>query len=218
MSKIFWFIFSIAFIYRLWGINNPLLDFHSWRQTGTASISRNFYEGGMNIFKPQLDTIPEGNIKALYAVEFQLYPYLVALFYFIFGAQDWIGRLVSVLFGMGALFYIYFIAKKYYDEKIALWASGFYAVLPMAVFYNRTFQPEAAMLFFSIAGIYHFSEWAEHCFETKENSILNWHYFYATLFTLCAFLVKIPTLYLMFPLFYLVFYYWNWNIFKMKSL
>lgn len=193
-TLLFFSIFVIAVGYRLWGITNPLLDFHSWRQTGTASIARNFYEEGMNIFKPKLDTINEGT-KTLSGVEFQLYPYLVALFYFLFGVHEIIGRIVSILFGLGAMGYLYLLAKKYFEEKVALYASFFYAVLPMMVYYTRTFQPESAMIFFSISALYHFDNWIQ---TEKKGQLIS-----AAFLSLCSFLVKIPTLYMLFPMMFL---------------
>ena len=39
-------IFLLSIIIHLKGINSPLLDFHSWRQTQTAMIARNYYRNG----------------------------------------------------------------------------------------------------------------------------------------------------------------------------
>ncbi len=50
--RILWGIFFIALVFRLWGVTNPLLDFHGWRQTLTATIAYNFYVEGMNVFNP----------------------------------------------------------------------------------------------------------------------------------------------------------------------
>lgn len=202
-------IFLIAIAYRLWGITNPLLDFHSWRQSATASVARNFYEEGMNIFKPRLDTIQEGT-KALYGIEFQLYPFLVALCYFLFGVHEMIGRLISVLFGIGAMGYLYLLAKKYFGEKTALYSIFFYAVLPMMVYYTRTFQPEAAMTFFSVSALYYFDQWIE-----TEKKV---HWGLASLMSLCSFLVKIPTLYIFFPMAFLCFLKFGKKIFAQGTL
>ena len=39
-AKVLLYIFLIALAFRLWGVTNPLLDFHSWRQTLTATKER----------------------------------------------------------------------------------------------------------------------------------------------------------------------------------
>jgi hypothetical protein len=87
-------ILLIAFVYRIRGLFNPLLDYHSWRQTDTATIAYNFYSTDMNIFKPRLNVFPE--IREL---EFHIYPYIVAVLYHIFGFHEFIGKLVSIFFG-----------------------------------------------------------------------------------------------------------------------
>ena len=40
---------------RLYNLTAPFLDYHSWRQTDTAAIARNFYYNGFNILYPQID-------------------------------------------------------------------------------------------------------------------------------------------------------------------
>jgi 4-amino-4-deoxy-L-arabinose transferase-like glycosyltransferase len=203
-------LFSVAISYRMWGVTNPLLDYHSWRQTATASIARNFYEGGMNIFRPRLDTIAEETGKTLSGIEFQLYPFLVAALYFIFGVHETIGRLVSIGFGLGGMWYLYLLARKYYGKETALYASLFYAVLPMMVYYTRTFQPEATMIFFSVASLYYFSEWVD-----DERST---NFYLSMLFSLLSYLVKIPTLYMLFPLLFLAIVKFGWRSFFNKHI
>lgn len=183
-------VFLIATAFRLWGVTNPLLDFHSWRQTLTATIAMNFYTGEMNIFKPVSNLV-----EPYYAYEFHFYTFIVAILYKIFGFNDIFGRLIAISFSLGSIWMLYLLVKKYFDQTAALIAIAFYAVLPMAVYYGRTFMPEAAMLFFSIALIYSFSLWLESD---------RWSHFFTT--TLCAamvFLIKLPTLYLGGPLLFL---------------
>lgn len=183
-------IFLIALGFRLWGVTNPLLDFHSWRQTLTATIAMNFYTGDMNIFKPVSNLV-----DPYYVYEFHFYTYIVSILYKIFGFNDMFGRLVAIAFSLGSIWMLYLLVKKYFDQTAATIAIAFYAVLPMAVYYGRTFMPEAAMLFFSIALIYSFTLWLE---------TGRWRDFFIT--TLCAamvFLIKLPTLYLGGPLLFL---------------
>ena len=42
---------------RLYKINNPVADWHSWRQADTASVSRNFVKSGINLLYPTYDDI-----------------------------------------------------------------------------------------------------------------------------------------------------------------
>lgn len=190
---------------RLWGVTNPLLDFHNWRQTLTATIAYNFYSDGMNIFNPTPNMI-----NSVFHFEFPLYTYLIALLYKVFGFHDFIGRLVAIVFGMGSIWFLYLLGKRYFDKTAALAACGFYAVLPFSVYYSRTFMPESAMIFFSISMVYMFARWLDN---------QQWDYFFlAVLTATCAFLVKLPTLYMGGPLLFLAWYKFRKKIFFQPQL
>jgi len=197
-SKILLGIFFVALAIRLWGVTNPLLDFHAWRQTLTATIAYNFYADGMNFITPRLNMI-----NSVFHFEFPLFTYLVALLYKIFGFDEILGRLVAIAFSMGSIWFLYLLGKRYFDETSALVACGLFAVLPFSVYYSRTFMPESAMLFFSISMIYMFARWLD----TRKWS----DFLLASLFSTLAFLVKLPTLYMGAPLLFLA-----WNKFRGK--
>ena len=196
--RILWGIFFIALVFRLWGVTNPLLDFHGWRQTLTATIAYNFYVDGMNVFNPS-----PNRLNQLGAHEFPLYTYIIAILYKILGFHEIMGRLVAIAFSMGSLWFLYLLAKRYFDETAAAIACGIFAVLPFSVYYSRTFMPEAAMLFFSISMVYMFARWLD----TGKWS----DFIFASLFATLAFLVKLPTLYMGGPLLFLA-----WNKFRGK--
>ena len=197
-TRILWGVFFIALVFRLWGVTNPLLDFHGWRQTLTATIAYNFYVDGMNVFNPS-----PNRLNQLGAHEFPLYTYLIAILYKILGFHEIMGRLVAIAFSMGSLWFLYLLGKRYFDKTSAIVACGFFAVLPFSVYYSRTFMPEAAMLFFSISMVYMFARWLD----TGKWS----DFIFASLFATLAFLVKLPTLYMGGPLLFLA-----WNKFRGK--
>lgn len=187
-----YFIIIVAFLYRIRGLFNPLTDYHSWRQTDTASVAYNFYVGGMNILKPQLNVYPQ--IREL---EFHIYPYIVALLYKIFGFHEYLGRIVSIFFGLGTIIFIYLIAKLFFDEKVALWSSAFFAVSPMSVYYNRTFMPESCMLFFITSGMYYFLRWVK---ESK-----SYQFILSLVLLSFAFLTKITSVHILLTVVYLLY-------------
>jgi len=187
-------IFAAALAFRLWGLFNPLLDFHAWRQTLTAMVARNFLRDGMNLFAPRLD-----DLTPYFEFEFQIFPYLVAILYQAIGVKEWLGRLAAALFAMGTLAYLYALGKKYLDRPAALVAAALFAVLPMAVYYTRAFMPESLLLFFSVMGLHHFGRWLD---GEKERG-RGWDYALAALGICLAVGVKAPALYLLFPLAFL---------------
>lgn len=60
-------IIVLGFVVRLYKINTPLADWHSWRQADTASVTRIFIEYGVHPLVPKyydISTIPT-NIVSL---------------------------------------------------------------------------------------------------------------------------------------------------------
>ena len=86
-------IFIIAALPRLYRINNPVADWHSWRQADTAAVARNFIKERFNLLYPQSDSLLASNPKQLpnpkrlFINEFPLYNAIVALLYQQFGVH-----------------------------------------------------------------------------------------------------------------------------------
>jgi hypothetical protein len=187
-------IILAGFLARLINITQPILEAAGWRQCHTASVARNFYYNGMNIFYPQ--TLNSGTTEGyIGGSEFNIYPFAVAILYKLFGVHEYLGRLVSIIAFCGGAFFLYKLTKKYAGNTTGLITLLFYIFNPCIFFYSRTFQPESTMLFFSITMLYFFSEWIDRA---------GWWRF--ALMTLCAtlaFLIKLPTICLGLPLLYL---------------
>jgi len=202
MKKIYFIIF-VAFISRLYHINFPVIGWHAWRQSDTASIARNFFYYGYNIFYPQVNWGANGT--RFVESEFHIYPFIVSLLYAVLGVHDAIGRIVSVVFSLFTVFGIYLLVKKFINEETAIWSSLIYAILPLNIYFGRAFMPEAAMLMCSVYSIYFFSEWID-----KEKTK---YFILALLFTSLAILIKLPTLYIGLPLIYLALQKYKYKVF-----
>jgi len=187
-------IILAGFLARLINITQPILEVAGWRQCHTASVARNFYYNGMNLFYPQI--LNSGNTEGfLGSSELNIYPYTVAMLYKLFGMHESLGRLVSIIAFCGGAFFLYKLTRKYAGSTTGLITLLFYTFNPYIFFYSRTFQPESTMLFFSITMLYFFSEWMD-----REGW---WRFALMTLCAALAFLVKIPTICLGLPLLYL---------------
>lgn len=203
MKKIY-LILLITLLARLYHINFPVSGWHSWRQSDTATIARNFYENGHNILYPQINWAPQttGYVES----EFHIYPFIVSILYSIFGVNDMWGRILSIIFSLLAVYGLYLLARKYINEQTALWSALIYGILPLNIFYGRAFMPESAMLMCSIYSVYFFSEWLD-----REKAK---YFLYAWLFTCLAILIKLPALYIGFPLAYLAYQKYKFSLFK----
>jgi hypothetical protein len=198
-------ILLAGFLTRLINITQPILEVAGWRQCLTASVARNFYYNGMNIFYPQ--TLNSGNTEGfLGSCEFNIYPFTVAILYKLFGVHESLGRLVSIIAFCGGAFFLYKLTKKYAGNTTGLITLLFYTFNPYIFFYSRSFQPESTMLFFSITMLYFFSEWID-----KEGW---WRFALMTLCATLAFLVKLPTICLGLPLLYLCLEKYKLNFLK----
>ncbi|MBI2428570.1 MAG: glycosyltransferase family 39 protein, partial [Ignavibacteriales bacterium] len=169
MNKRLLVILLVTLITRLYHIDFPIAGWHSWRQADTAAIARNFAEENMNIAYPAIDW--RGNTQGYVESEFQLYTYTIALLYKVFSIHEMFGRGLSVICSVLTVLGLYLLVKKMIDEKSALWASFFYSILPLSIYYGRAFMPEQMMLMFSVFGIYFYSQWLD------EN---RWMHFFAS--------------------------------------
>lgn len=205
-------------IVRFYGFSNPIADWHSWRQADTSAVSRNFIQKGFDIFSPRFDdlsNIPSGldNPQGYRFVEFPLYNILQAgLFNIIgiFSLEEW-GRLVTIFFSIGAVYFLYRIVKEYSNEQIAIFSAFFYAFLPFSVFYGRVILPDTAMVSTALGGIFFFMKWIH---EKKSHST-NWVYALLSLLIIISSLLFKPyAIFFAIPLFAIAYNYYGLKLFK----
>lgn len=143
------FYIAIFFLLGLENVNLPPIDDHSWRQTLTISIAKNFVDHP-NIFYPRMDI--GGSTEGIMATEFPIYSYILSIFYRIFGFQDWYGRLLNWALAAIMLLAFYRIILRIASQKVA-----FYAVLAMMssiIFqFARRSMPDSFAISFVIFGI-----------------------------------------------------------------
>lgn len=198
-------ILVLAAVVRLVGIGAPLLDFHSWRQADTAAIARNFHDFGYNPFHPMVNW--GGASPGYIESEFPLYTYLVALLYAPFGVHEWLGRLVSALFSVGAVLMTFRLVARLSGSLTALYAAIFLAICPFAVYFGRTFMPDAALLFFATATLFTFVRYLD-AIEVDDLTGAASRPRYialaiAAILAALASLVKLPNLLILIPIAYL---------------
>jgi len=125
-------------------ITQPLIDIFSWRQSSTAMMAENFYKLDWNIFYPQVNWAGPGN--SYQGREFQTITYLSAIGYKFFGQHDYIGRIIAVGFGMWGLIALYNLIFLVWDKRHALAGTAMMAIIPGAVFIDRSFLPDPVMV------------------------------------------------------------------------
>ncbi len=196
-------VISLGTLARLYHIKQPLLGLNEWRMCDTAAVTRNFYEGSMDILYPQIDW--RGNSPGYVESEFPIYQFLVATLYRLFGPHDWLGRLFNVAVYSLSAFLLVRITRLLFNDQSALLAVLFYSVVPLGYVYTRSFQPDVLMAFASLASVYYFLIW------TEEGGWVR--FVVSALATSTAVLIKPTSLYLGLPLLYLCHRQFGWRLF-----
>lgn len=201
----FWLglILFIAFLVRLYRIDAPIADWHSWRQVDTAAVTRNFIKEGFNPLIPKFDDMsgisesPIPNPNRFRFVEFPIYNIAVYPFYLLFGINEIYHRLVSVFFSLGSIIFLFLITARYTSKIVGLLASLIFALLPFNIFFSRTVLPEPTFIFFSLGMVYFVDRWI---YENKSKYLA-----LGLLFTVTAFLLKPWAIFFGLPLVYSVY-------------
>lgn len=187
-------IAGLSVLIHLIYLNQPLVDAQNWRQADTAAIARNFYTEDFRLLYPRVDW--RGTTEGYVEGEFPLYPYLVAILYkAVGGVHEALGRLLSAVFFALSVLMLFKLAAKLYTRNIGYLSALLFTLMPINVFYGRTFMVEPLMILCSIAMVYEFSEWLDRGGWVRFLIAVGW----STL----ALLVKIPTLYMGLPLVFL---------------
>lgn len=209
----------LAFLLRLYRIDNPIADWHAWRQTDTAAVTKIFVRDGIDPLHPRyfdISNVQSGsdNPKGYRFVEFPLFNILHATLYSLFPifSLDMWGRLTTILFSISAMLFIFLIVRKFFTASAALFSAFFYAVLPFSVFYGRSILPDTAMIAAVLGAIYFFSIWIGE----KRQSLL--YFFLALLFTISSLLFKPYALFFLLPMAVLAFEQYGISTFKRVSL
>ncbi len=194
---ILFFILIIAFVFRLYKINIPLADLHSWRQVDTAAVARNFVRNGFDLFHPRYDDLSNvqsgiDNPQGYRLVEFPIYNAIFAYLYKlmpIFSLEIW-GRLTTVIFSLIIIVVIYYLLLKERSRLSAAFGAFIYAVFPFFVFFSRVILPETPALAFSmLATLFIYLN-----FERKKMDFISIIYYLLSVFFFSVSLLIKPTL------------------------
>jgi hypothetical protein len=150
-------IVAVGLALRLVGINSPFLDSMAQRQSQDAMVARHLYYDGMTFWCPRLDIF--GNSSGCTVLEFPLVPGLAAAFYYVFGEQALVGRLICVAFWIGTMPFMAHLARQFLSPVAALSAVALYTFSPMNIYFSRAFMGESSLMFFSVATVVLFFEW-----------------------------------------------------------
>jgi Dolichyl-phosphate-mannose-protein mannosyltransferase len=197
-----------AFLVRLYRFQEPIADWHSWRQADTSAVSRNFVLFGFDVLHPtfeDISNVPSGldNPKGYRFVEFSLYNIFQAGFFKLFGyfTLRECGRLITIFSSILIIIFLYLLISKYVNKTVGLLTAFFYAFIPYNIYYGRTILPDTTMAMAILGGVYFFDKWLSEASESRKKRFFN--FVLAIIFTASAFLLKPYALFFTLPMVYL---------------
>lgn len=209
------FLLLGGFGVRLYRFNNPVADWHSWRQADTSAVSRNFVKYGYDVLHPRFDdlsNVPSGkdNPQGYRFVEFPFYNIAQAGLFQLFERltlEEW-GRMVTILVSLGSTLFIYLLGRKYIGRIGAIAAAGFFAFDPYSIYYSRVILPDPSTVLATLGTIY----FADLFLSSTSKKRFLW-FAIALLCGACALLLKPFAAFFFLPIVYLVFKKWGLRAF-----
>lgn len=203
-------ILLVGLVIRLYKIDSPVLDWHSFRQADTASVSKYFFENGINLLDPRyhdVSRVQSGifNPNGYRLVEFPVFNavHAAAAHIFSFIPFDVVGRLVSVAFSLLTSVFIYKITSFYFGKDKGKLAMLVFLILPFNVYFSRVILPEPLAVFLGVSALWFFVKYSE-------NLKIKYFLLYCLLMSL-AILVK-P--YVIFYNLFVLYFFWKKYGFK----
>jgi len=202
------FILFVALLFRLYKINIPLTDLHSWRQADTAAVARNFVKSGFDLLRPRYDDLSnvqsgQNNPQGYRMVEFPIYNAIFACLYKIFpivSLEMW-GRLISVFFSLITIAILYYLLLKESNRLAAFTGSLTYSIMPFFVFFSRVILPESTALGFTMLSVFFLYLFSRRL--TPNSYLLTAFYILSLISFLLSLLIKPTIVFYGIPLFYL---------------
>lgn len=192
-----------GFLVRLYKIDNPIADWHSWRQADTAAVTRNYVSDGINLLLPRFDDISSiqsriPNPQGVRMVEFPVYNAISALIARNFESislEVW-SRVVTIIFALTTSFFLYLIGKRFIGRAGGLLTAFFYLFIPFNIYFTRTILPDPAGVTFGVIALWLFIKF----FDDSGDIFL----YLSGIFFALMFLIKPYLGFYLFPVFYLL--------------
>jgi len=150
-------------VLRIYKIDNPVADWHSFRQADTSSVAKVYSNEGIDILYPRyhdISTIQSGifNPNGFRFVEFPLYNVLTALVYNAFpdvSIETW-ARLLSVFSAILSGVFIYLLGKRFMGYWGGILACSYFMFIPYNIYFTRVILPEPIATTFGLMGLWLF--------------------------------------------------------------
>ncbi len=178
-----------AAAFRLWHLDVPLIDAHSWRQVTNADIARHFAEGSLDLFHPRVSW---GGVEGVVGMEFPLLQWITGALWRLTGESHVTARLVAAGFSVAGVACMYGLGARLFGRAAGLAAASLMAVSPSVIFFGRSFLSDTPMLTFMVAAVWAWDAYFER--PTWRRAVL------AGVLAALAPLVKLPAILVLAPI------------------
>jgi len=160
---------------------------HHFRQTDCASVALNYYQNGMDFFKPEILNLHAEKETSGHSVgEFPIIYYIVAILYKIFGFNEFLYRGFNLLIFYIGLFYLFKLFYSFLkDNLLAMMFSLLFFTSPVIVYYANNFLPDIPAFSMVIIGWFYFFQFHK----SKKRKVL----YLSMLFFLLGGLLKVTS-------------------------
>lgn len=141
---------GVLFLVRLYHLDLPPTDIHSYRQGLTLGTAKCFLEVDWNIFAPR--TILSDSRPGYEVMEFPLLNYCIFLLWKVFGEAHWVFRLLGISVASAGLWHFYKIARRFLQENGALAATVLFGT-SICFMYARKAMPDVFSLSLVLASV-----------------------------------------------------------------
>ena len=199
-------ILLLAIAFRLYRIDIPFIEGHSWRQVTNADIARHYAEGSMNLFMPRVSW---GGLNGAVGMEFPLLHYLTAIAWRIGGESHIVARLIAMAFSLASVVLIFLLGRRWFGAPAGRAAAFLFAVSPTMVFFGRAFMSDTPMVTFLVAAVL---AWDWYFERPQPNRLI-----VAVVLTALAPLVKLPAIVVLAPIGGLALSWLGWGAFRSRA-
>ena len=156
----FFFIAIVSIALRLYKITAPVADWHSWRQSDTAAVARNYMQFGIDPLHPRYDDLSNiqsgfDNPQGYRMVEFPLYQVIGA---YIGNALPIISievilRILTIIASTLTGLALGILILRRVGTIAGIATSFVYAILPYSMFYGRTILPDTHAVMWAVGSL-----------------------------------------------------------------
>ena len=224
-------IISASFLIRLYKLDSPIADWHSFRQADTSAVTRNFIKDGVDLLHPHADDMSniqsgKDNPHRYRMVEFPIYNLLHYTTFQISNVTcsmlpvpclsfESSGRLTTVLLSILSLLFLYGIVSSLSGSLTGLIAGAFFGLIPYNIYYSRVILPDPLMVTASLGAIWFFIKFIN----SNQNHLTTYYLLLISIiFSAISLLIKPIAIFNLLPLLYLIIQKWKLSSLKQPAL